>query len=139
MRKLLGLVLVLIVAVAVWQQREPVPAAQVGHASAVNPRYPETPSRHDAVPPGLPPEAADTLNRIAAGGPFEHDQDGSVFGNYERQLPSQPRGYYHEYTVETPGARTRGTRRIITGDTPPTVYYYTADHYRSFQRFEVRR
>ena len=57
---------------------------------------------------GLPAEARDTLARIAAGGPFEHRQDGSVFQNRERQLPSRPRGWYHEYTVETPGSDDRG-------------------------------
>ncbi len=62
-----------------------------------------------------------------------------MFGNYEGLLPRQPRGYYHEYTVETPGADTRGTRRIITGGTPPAIYYYTDDHYRSFRRFGLNR
>ena len=84
-------------------------------------------------------QAHATLDRIARGGPFEHSQDGGVFGNYEGLLPKQPRGYYHEYTVETPGARNRGARRIITGGTPPSVWYYTDDHYRSFRRFEVGR
>jgi guanyl-specific ribonuclease Sa len=92
-----------------------------------------------ALPGFLPPEARDTLALIAHGGPFPHSQDGVVFGNYEHLLPEQPRGYYHEYTVETPGARTRGTRRIITGGTPPEVYYYTDDHYRSFRQFSVPR
>ena len=54
-------------------------------------------------------------------------------------MPNQPRGYYHAYTVETTGARTRGTRRIITGGTPPVVWYYTDDHYHSFRRFQVGR
>ena len=49
----------------------------------------------------------------------------------------QPRGWYHEYTVATPGARNRGTRRIITGGTPPREWYYTDDHYASFRRFDV--
>lgn len=62
-----------------------------------------------------------------------------MFGNYEGLLPAQPRGYYHEYTVETPGARTRGARRVITGGNPPAVYYYTDDHYRSFRRIEGAR
>lgn len=91
-----------------------------------------------AVPDFLPPEARDTLDRIASGGPFSHRQDGVVFGNYENLLPPRPRGFYHEYTVQTPGADTRGTRRIITGGTPPQFYYYTDDHYRSFRAFEVR-
>ena len=79
------------------------------------------------------------LDRIASGGPFTHRQDGVVFGNYENLLPREPRGYYHEYTVETPGADTRGARRIITGGTPPQIYYYTDDHYRSFRAFKVTR
>jgi ribonuclease T1 len=85
----------------------------------------------------LPPEAQAMLRRIARGGPFEHRQDGAVFGNYEGLLPLQPRGYYHEYTVETPGANSRGARRIVTGGTPPVVWYYTGDHYRSFRRIEA--
>lgn len=87
----------------------------------------------------LPPEAHDTLALIARGGPFPHRQDGESFGNYEHLLPAEPRGYYHEYTVETPGARDRGARRIITGGNPPVVYFYTDDHYRSFREFTVPR
>lgn len=87
----------------------------------------------------LPPEAHATLRLIAQGGPFPHSQDGSVFGNRERHLPSKPRGYYREYTVETPGLGHRGARRIITGGQPPDVYYYTDDHYDSFRSFQVAR
>lgn len=90
-----------------------------------------------AAPAFLPAEARDLLRRIAAGGPFEHRQDGSTFQNRERRLPAQPRGYYREYTVETPGAGDRGARRIVTGGDPPSEYYYTDDHYRSFRRFEA--
>jgi guanyl-specific ribonuclease Sa len=84
----------------------------------------------------LPPEAQDTLRRIEAGGPFVHRQDGSTFQNRERLLPPQPRGYYREYTVETPGSRDRGARRIVAGGDPPVEYFYTDDHYRSFRRFD---
>lgn len=91
------------------------------------------------LPAFLPPEAHHTLALIASGGPFPHRQDGVVFGNYEHLLPAKPRGYYHEYTVETPGAHDRGARRIITGGNPPDVYYYTGDHYRSFREFTVPR
>ncbi len=87
----------------------------------------------------LPHEARAMVRRIASGGPYEHRQDGAVFGNYEGRLPAQPRGYYHEYTVQAPGARSRGARRIVTGGTPPVVWYYTDDHYRSFRRFELDR
>ena len=75
--------------------------------------------------------------RIARGGPFEYRQDGGVFQNRERRLPMQPRGYYREYTVATPGARDRGPRRIVTGGDPPVEYWYTHDHYRSFRSCEI--
>lgn len=92
-----------------------------------------------ALPAFLPPEAHATLRLIAQGGPFPHSQDGSVFGNREKRLPSKQRGYYREYTVETPGLGHRGARRIITGGQPPDVYYYTDDHYDSFRSFQVAR
>lgn len=79
----------------------------------------------------LPPEARRTLELIDKGGPFPYDKDGTVFGNHENRLPKQTRGYYHEYTVPTPGARTRGARRIITGN--HAERYYTGDHYQTFE------
>ncbi|XHS79093.1 ribonuclease domain-containing protein [Burkholderiaceae bacterium UC74_6] len=85
----------------------------------------------------LPREAQATHKLILAGGPFAHSQDGIVFGNRERLLPAKARGYYHEYTVRTPGERTRGARRMVCGGKPPTapeVCYYTDDHYASFKR-----
>jgi ribonuclease T1 len=85
----------------------------------------------------LPPEARDTLRLITAGGPFSHDRDGSVFQNREGRLPRQPRGYYREYTVPTPGSPDRGARRIVSGGDPPTEYFYTDDHYRNFRRLEA--
>ncbi|THF63632.1 ribonuclease [Pseudothauera nasutitermitis] len=85
----------------------------------------------------LPPEALATLALIDAGGPFPYRKDGTVFQNREGLLPERPRGYYREYTVPTPGARDRGARRIVTGGRPPEVYYYTADHYRSFRRIDT--
>ncbi|MEB0134968.1 ribonuclease [Actimicrobium sp. CCC2.4] len=86
----------------------------------------------------LPPEARATVVLIKRGGPFPYAKDGSVFGNYEQQLPRRTRGYYHEYTVPTPGARNRGARRIIVGGRPPqgADYFYTADHYTSFRRIK---
>ncbi len=79
----------------------------------------------------LPPEARDTVRLVKQGGPFPYDRDGAVFSNFARKLPKRPRGYYHEYTVRTPGARNRGARRIISGEV--NEYYYTADHYNSFK------
>ena len=79
----------------------------------------------------LPSQAHTTLDLIARGGPYPYAQDGSVFQNRERILPSRSTGYYHEYTVKTPGSSTRGARRIVTGQQNEEDYY-TADHYASF-------
>ncbi|MFC5889425.1 ribonuclease [Kitasatospora sp. CM 4170] len=81
----------------------------------------------------LPDEAWDTLDLIDAGGPFPYSQDGVVFQNREGVLPAKSSGYYHEYTVITPGSPTRGARRIVTG----RVYhedYYTSNHYSTFYK-----
>ena len=95
-----------------------------------------TASAREAVTPalGLPAEVGDVLHRIDTGGPFPHRRDGITFQNRERRLPPQARGYYREYTVPTPGRRDRGARRVISGGNPPVEYYYTGDHYQSFQR-----
>ena len=85
----------------------------------------------------LPPEARRTDQLIRAGGPFPYSRDGVVFGNREKRLERRPRGWYHEYTVPTPGERTRGARRIICGGQAPTepeACFYTEDHYSSFHR-----
>jgi ribonuclease T1 len=85
----------------------------------------------------LPAEGQATYRSILAGGPFASRKDGSVFGNLERILPGEPRGFYREYTVATPGARDRGARRIVCGGQPPTrpsACYYTADHYATFRQ-----
>jgi ribonuclease T1 len=80
----------------------------------------------------LPREARATLALIRKGGPFPYARDGVVFGNREAILPKRKRGYYREYTVKTPGERTRGARRIVAG--APGEYYYTEDHYNHFSR-----
>jgi ribonuclease T1 len=85
----------------------------------------------------LPQEAQRTERLIRAGGPFPFSKDGITFGNRERLLPRRDRGYYREYTVPTPGARSRGARRIVCGGVParlPEVCYYSEDHYASFRR-----
>ena len=79
-----------------------------------------------------PPEARETIGRAQLHGPFPYARDGAVFANREGRLPRQPRGYYREYTVKTPGARDRGSRRIIVGG--GGEFYYTDDHYRTFRR-----
>lgn len=137
MRSWKPLLVLAIVVVALWWSRQAHTPAPAPPASA--PAATANDGNGATLPTFLPPEAHDTLALIARGGPFPHRQDGVVFGNYEGLLPKQPRGYYHEYTVDTPGAHNRGTRRIITGGIPPEVYYYTDDHYRSFRQFAVPR
>jgi len=83
----------------------------------------------------LPPEAAQTVDLIDAGGPYPYDQDDGVFSNREELLPDQSHGYYREYTVETPGSDDRGARRMVTGDGGGELYW-TDDHYASFARIE---
>ena len=80
----------------------------------------------------LPAEARETLGLIRRGGPFPYERDGTVFGNFEKLLPVKERGYYREYTVKTPGVKSRGARRIISGR--GGEIYYTSDHYKSFGR-----
>lgn len=93
-------------------------------------------SGYGQVPLGdLPPEASDTADLIARGGPFPYPQDGTVFQNREDLLPDCPSGYYHEYTVETPGSPDRGARRIVTGD--DGEHFYTDDHYASFALIDL--
>lgn len=85
----------------------------------------------------LPPQGQSMVSLIYQGGPFRYDKDGVVFGNRERQLPNKDRGYYREYTVKTPGERTRGARRIVCGGLKPAApdaCYYTDDHYASFRK-----
>lgn len=153
MRSLKPLLVLAVLAMAaiVWNRQAPAPAPLPAPATESAPRASTPPvsapstgtattrPAPSALPAFLPPEARDTLALIARGGPFPHRQDGTVFGNREGRLPPQPRGYYHEYTVDTPGLDYRGARRIITGGNPPVVYYYTDDHYRTFQSFEMPR
>ena len=109
-RLLVPLLVILIGAVTLWQQQ-------------AGPGRPAT---------DLPAEALSTIELIRQGGPFPHRQDGRTFGNREALLPEEARGYYREYTVPTPGSPDRGARRIVTGGSPPSSWYYTDDHYRSF-------
>ena len=84
-----------------------------------------------------PPQGRDMMRLIYQGGPVRYDKDGTVFGNRERILPANNRGYYREYTVRTPGEQSRGARRIICGGLKPTTpdaCYYTDNHYASFRK-----
>ncbi|SCK42394.1 ribonuclease domain-containing protein [Streptomyces sp. WMMB 322] len=83
----------------------------------------------------LPEEAHETLDLIDKGGPYPYPQDGTVFENREGILPDQDTGYYHEYTVETPGSPDRGAKRIVTGEEEQEDYF-TEDHYESFDKVD---
>jgi ribonuclease T1 len=92
---------------------------------------------NDVALSDLPKQAQSTYALIQQGGPFPYEKDGVVFGNRERQLPQQKRGYYREYTVKTPASRNRGAIRIVCGglkNKPFEACYYTDDHYASFTR-----
>ena len=103
------------------QAKGPAPNAEVGTIAST----------------ALPEQGRNMVRLIYQGGPFKYDKDGSVFGNRERILPAKNRGYYLEYTVKTPGERSRGARRIVCGGfvpAAPDACYYTDDHYASFRR-----
>jgi ribonuclease T1 len=92
----------------------------------------QAPRLPDIAVADLPPEGRHTLSLIKKGGPFPYDRDGVTFGNFEKLLPIKARGHYREFTVQTPGARNRGARRIVAGK--DGELFYTADHYKSFKR-----
>ena len=131
----LALLVVAIVAALEWWSPGSPPDAPAGSPVPEHGAPPGRPAPD--VPAFLPPEAVTTLELIASGGPYPYERDGTVFQNRERRLPAQPRGYYREYTVPTPGSRDRGARRIVSGGDPPEVFYYTDDHYRSFREVQV--
>ena len=105
-------------------------APQPAPSAAKKPRI----ERKATVPDAERAQLDKTLALIERGGPFPHEKDGSVFSNREGRLPPQPRGYYREYTVPTPGAKNRGARRIVRGKAGET--WYTRDHYRTFTRID---
>ncbi len=110
-------------------------ATRTAAAAPAQPACGDT-SGYDVVSLGdLPPEASDTEDLIASGGPFPYPQDGTVFQNREGILPGCAGGYYHEYTVPTPGSPDRGARRIVTGS--GGEHFYTGDHYASFRLIDL--
>ena len=98
-----------------------------------------TPDPPEVALSELPKEAQEVYALVGKGGPFPFDRDGVVFGNREKLLPAEPRGYYHEYTVRTPGVSSRGGRRLVCGGKKkaPDACYYSDDHYRSFRKIRT--
>lgn len=118
---------------------EPQPTPDTGEASQVQTHEPGAGSTDpDSGLPwirvdDLPDEALETIDLIEQDGPYPHPCcDDTTFRNDEGLLPDHPRGYYREYTVETPGLDHRGALRIVTGD--GGEFYWTEDHYESFAR-----
>lgn len=129
-----GWVLVLLAAFALWAWQQE--RGNTRHDVSAEPPAASAQQGDTARWPAfLPAEARDTLALIQAGGPFPYRQDGTTFQNREHRLPERERGYYREYTVDTPGAGDRGPRRIVAGGHPPSEFFYTDDHYGSFRRF----
>jgi RHS repeat-associated protein len=83
--------------------------------------------------PGLVSRINQTLDNIKKG-ITQFSRDGTTFKNRENRLPSQPDGYYREFTVQSPNTKTRGPLRIIVGQNGES--YFTPNHYRSFTRIE---
>ncbi|MFL6163913.1 MAG: ribonuclease domain-containing protein [Jatrophihabitantaceae bacterium] len=102
-------------------------------ARAATDRHPAAP--HPVALSTLPVQARQTVTLIQHGGPYPYPEDGSVYDNRNRRLPAEPLGYYHEYTVPTPGDPDRGERRIVIGRNG--TYYWTANHYASFLRIDL--
>jgi ribonuclease T1 len=147
-----AILLVLAVVLGIWllNGRDPGTGTNGGMATEIAPSAgassadlpDEDPSRSTGTDPesglpyvelgDLPEEASDTVALIDRGPPYPYEQDGSTFGNFEGFLPERERGYYEEYTVETPGSRDRGARRIVAGD--EGELYWTEDHYDSFEQ-----
>lgn len=141
-----GMFLLLVLVAVVWfvwiePDADPAGAPQANPTPTASAAIPSSLPELDvpsADPPGpasaeesLPPEARETIAAIDAGGPYKYDRDDSVFQNREGRLPSQPRGYWREYTVDTPGSSDRGARRLVEGKNGEL--YYTDDHYGSFR------
>ncbi|MFI5621255.1 ribonuclease domain-containing protein [Streptomyces sp. NPDC051567] len=108
---------------------QPAPAATAAESAATTPGWAKGKATVRAG--ALPAQAREVLTLIDKGGPYPYRQDGTVFGNFEKLLPKQKRGYYHEFTVRTPGERDRGARRIVTGE--GGEFFYTDDHYKTFK------
>lgn len=117
-------------------QPEQTPSAQPPVGGSEAPSSPPSIDPDSGLPTvyllDLPPEAAVTVEAIDDGPPYAYEEDGSTFGNYEGLLPDHERGYYEEFTVETPGSYDRGAKRIIEG--ADGELYWTDDHYESFSR-----
>jgi len=133
-----ALIGLLVLVVAGWAGRHALTDPAAGSASGDRPAAVASAAGLPVAPLSqLPPQVGQVWQLIQHGGPFSYRQDGAVFGNRERHLPPRQSGFYHEYTVPTPGAPDRGARRLITGGAADL--YYTGDHYGSFVVVDPKR
>ncbi|KJS62458.1 ribonuclease [Streptomyces rubellomurinus] len=115
----------------------PKPSPPAGRSPAPSGTWvPADPALADVCRTKLPSQAQDTLALIAKNGPYPYNRDGIVFENRESRLPKKGDGYYHEFTVVTPGSNDRGTRRVVTGGAGEQ--YWSPDHYGTFQEIDPR-
>ncbi|MFJ9695468.1 ribonuclease [Kitasatospora sp. NPDC101183] len=112
------------------------PKSTAPPSAAAGTWVPADPALADVCRTKLPSQAQDTLGLIAKNGPYPYSRDGIVFENRESRLPKKSDGYYHEFTVVTPGSNDRGTRRVVTGGSGEQ--YWSADHYATFQEIDPR-
>lgn len=59
---------------------------------------------------------------------------GDYFGNFEELLPEDPQREYHEADIEYDGGHRNAKRLIYSND---GLYFYTEDHYETFEELEV--
>ncbi|MFF3112266.1 ribonuclease [Kitasatospora sp. NPDC057904] len=119
------------------KSQAPKPSPPAGRTPAPSGTWvPADPALADVCRTKLPSQAQDTLGLIDKGGPYPYNRDGIVFENRESRLPKKSDGYYHEFTVVTPGSNDRGTRRVVTGGAGEQ--YWSPDHYATFQEIDPR-
>lgn len=137
MQRILWPILILLVALTLWWLQDsfdaPQPAGQItgAHPELVV-RGVEVRDLDGRVAWRGDVDLNPALARIEAGERDPHRNDGGIFQNREGRLPARPRGHYREYVVRTPGIGHAGPQRLVIG--ADGEIYYTADHYRSFQR-----
>jgi filamentous hemagglutinin len=70
------------------------------------------------------------LNRIREGRQLNHRNDGGIFSNRERRLPTADRDTYREFVYTQRGIPFPGPARIILNRQGQV--WFTGDHYNSF-------
>ena len=61
---------------------------------------------------------------------------GDYFGNYEGKLPKKQGRKYYECDIDTLGADSRGSKRIVFSN--DGLIFYTEDHFESFEQIRFK-